>query len=329
MNAAIRQRPLSIGPIRAFEAVARLASFRAAGDELHLTQSAISRQIRALEEEIGAVLLSRGTRHVELTAAGALLLRTVAPWLDRLDAAVRQVRQAKGRRIVGVTTFASFATLWLIPRLAEFQREQPQIDIRVSASDHLVDPDAGDAAEIDVALRYCRPAQAPPGALRLFDEWLTPVASPWLIERARAGGAPLARPDDLARHALMEEDNPRPSGEYLSWTQWLRAQGLGHLQPERWLYFNYTHQQVQAALAGQGLALARLPMAVEAIERGDLVEPFAHLPGTRTPSPFAYWLINAPDPAAQSPDVQRFCAWVAGQGARTREAMERLMAKPG
>ena len=324
MNAP-RQRPLSVGPIRAFEAVARRSSFRAAGEELHLTQSAVSRQIRALEDEIGVTLLSRGTRHVEPTAAGAALLRTVAPWLDRLDAAVRQLRQASGRRIVSVTTFASFASLWLIPRLAAFQREHPQIDIRVSASDHLVDPEAGEAAAIDVALRYCRPAQAPPGASLLFDEWLTPVASPWLLERARAAGPPLARPADLVHHALMEEDNDRPSGEYLSWAQWLREQRLPGLQPARWLYFNYTHQQVQAALAGQGLALARLPLTVEALERGELAEPFAHIEGTRMPSPYAYWLVTAPDPDAQSADVQRFCAWVAEQGRQTREAMRRRM----
>ena len=112
-----RRRPLSIGPIRALEAVARHLSFRAAAEELHLTQSAVSRQIRALEDEVGAALFLRGTRHVDLTSAGAALLRAVAPSLERVDAAVRQIRQLRGRRVVNVTTFASFATLWLIPRL--------------------------------------------------------------------------------------------------------------------------------------------------------------------------------------------------------------------
>src|SRR5215218_7308878 len=107
-----RHRPLSLGSLRAFEAVARLLSFSDAADELHVTQSAVSRQIKGLEDELGAPLFQRGTRHVELTANGTLLLRVVAPWLDRLDASVRQIRQARGRRTVQLTTFPSFASLW-------------------------------------------------------------------------------------------------------------------------------------------------------------------------------------------------------------------------
>jgi len=133
-----RHRPLAVGPVRAFEAVARLLNFRAAAEELHLTQSAVSRQISALEAELGAPLFLRGTRHVEITNDGATLLRAVAPMLDRLDATVRQIRVGRGRNVVSVTTFASFSSLWLIPRLEAFQRSHADIDIRVSASDTLV-----------------------------------------------------------------------------------------------------------------------------------------------------------------------------------------------
>jgi LysR family glycine cleavage system transcriptional activator len=114
MNQRVRQRPLAIGPLRAFEAVARLLSFRAAGEELHLTQSAVSRQIQSLEEEIGVPLLTRGTRQVALTSAGATLLRATLPALGQLDAAVQQVRRTSVRPRVSITTFASFASLWLI-----------------------------------------------------------------------------------------------------------------------------------------------------------------------------------------------------------------------
>ena len=167
-----RQRPLSIGPLRAFEAVARLLSFRMAAEELYLTQSAISRQIRALEEEIGCTLFLRGTRHVELTADGAALQGTAVAVLERLDQTVRQIRQTRGRRVVNVTTFASFASLWLIPRLEAFQRDHPDIDIRVSAYDTVVELDD---SEIDLALRYAMPANMPAEAQRLFGETLTPV----------------------------------------------------------------------------------------------------------------------------------------------------------
>ncbi len=321
----VRRSPLSVGPVRALEAVARHLNFRVAAEELHLTQSAVSRQIKSLEDELGAPLFVRGTRHVELTADGATLLRAVSPWLDRLDAAVRQIRQARGRRAVSVSTFASFATLWLIPRLIEFQKIHPDIDIRVSASDAFVDPDAGDAAETDAALRYCLPAQAPPGALRLFDELLTPAASPWLLERSRGGGPSLREPADLARHTLMEEDAAKPSSEFISWAYWLGTQGLPGLQPARWLYFNYTHQQVQAALAGQGVALARLALAVEALDRGELVEPFRHLHGTRVATPYAYWLVSATSGPVRS-EVRQFCDWVAAEAAQTRRAIEARIA---
>ncbi len=321
----LRRSPLSVGPVRALEAVARHLNFRAAAEELHLTQSAVSRQIKSLEDELGAALFLRGTRHVELTADGASLLRCVAPWLERLDATVRQIRQARGRRVVSVTTFASFATLWLIPRLIDFQKGHPDIDIRVSADDRFVDPDTGDAAEIDVALRYCLPEHAPPGAVRLFGELLTPVASPWLLERSRSGGPALQEPADLAQQALMEEDTRLPSSEFISWTHWLRQQGLPGLQPARWLYFNYTHQQVQAALAGQGVALARLPLAVESLERGELVEPFRHLAGTRLATPYAYWLVSAQSAPAPA-EVQQFCAWIVEEAALTRRAIEARIA---
>lgn len=313
----IRQRPLSVGPIRAFEAVARHLSFRAAAEELHLTQSAVSRQIQGLEDELGAQLFTRGTRHVELTSQGSSLLRAVAPALDRLDSTVRQIRQTQGRRVVGVTTFASFASLWLIPRLEAFQRAHPDIDIRVSASDHMVEPDA---AEIDVALRYCQPSRVIPGSVRLFGEVLTPVVSPWLHERATSGNGPaLQGPSDLAHHTLLEEFDNRSTVYHMSWRQWLHQHALDDLAPKRWLYFNYTFQQVQAALTGQGVALARLPLVAEYLRAGELIEPFAGI-CERLDSEHAYWLLCPPAARARS-EVAQFCAWVEQQAALTREAV--------
>jgi LysR family glycine cleavage system transcriptional activator len=312
-----RQRPLSVGPLRAFEAVARCLSFRAAAEELHLTQSAISRQIRSLEEEIGCTLFLRGTRHVELTADGAALQGTAIAVLERLDGAVRQIRQSKGRRVVNVTTFASFASLWLIPRLEAFQRDHPDIDIRVSAHDAVVELDD---SEIDIALRYATPAQmnalGGQGAQRLFGETLTPVISPWLARRTAEGEAPpLARPTDLAGHTLAEEDDQRSSAEYLSWRRWLREHGAPGLQPRRWMYLNFTYQQIQAALAGQAVALARLALVSEQLQRGDLIEPFG--PSHRMSSPFVYWLLLSRHSSAR-PEVQQFSAWVLAQAAQSR-----------
>ena len=309
-----RRRPLALGNLRAFEAVARRLSFSEAAEELYLTQSAISRQIKGLEDELGAALFGRGTRHVELTPDGTLLLRCVEPFLARLDASVRQIREHRARKRVNVSTFASFASLWLLPRIEAFQRLHPDIDIRVSAHDSLSDLDDPD---LDLALRYCIPAQAPAGAVRLFGETLTPMVSRTLLEQIQRGEAPpLARPADLAQHTLAEEDDHRPSSEYLSWRHWLAAHGEPALQPRRWMYLNFTYQQVQAALAGQGVALARLALVFEALARGELVEPFG--PAGRTASPYAYWLIVGPNGRAR-PEVRQFCEWVEAEGRRTRQ----------
>ncbi len=305
-----RQRPLSVGPLRAFEAVARLLSFRGAGEELHLTQPAISRQIRSLEDEIGVTLFLRGTRHVELTSAGAQLLRTVVPALDGLDATVRQLRSSQRRQPVGVTTFASFASLWLLPRLQDFQAQHPDIDIRISAFDHLADPDD---PELDFALRYCLPASAPPGSTALFGEVMTPVVSPALLARLA-----IRKPADLARHTLLEEDDDRPSAQYLSWRHWLGLHAPAGLEPRGWIYLNFTYQQIQAALAGQGVALARVALVRELLDRGELVEPFGM--AGRITSPYGYWLVRWPT-RRERPALAAFEAWLLAQAQATQAGL--------
>ncbi len=312
----LSRRPLTLTNLRAFEAVARTLSFGAAADELHVTQSAVSRQIKGLEDELGAQLFVRGTRHVQIAPDGLVLLRTVEPLLSRLDNSVQQIRRARSRQRVSVTTFASFGSLWLLPRIEAFQRSFPAIDIRVSAHDAIADLDD---PELDIALRYCSPAQVPAGAVHLFDETMTPVVSRGLWERIGRGEAPpLAAAADLARHTLLEEDDERASTEFLSWRHWLDCHGQGPLQPQRWLYLNFTYQQVQAALAGQGVALGRMPLIFEALQRGELVEPFGD--AGRIRSPYSYWLMVGSANQIR-PEVTQFCAWVETQAAATRTAV--------
>jgi DNA-binding transcriptional LysR family regulator len=307
----LRTRPISAGHLRAFEAVARHLSFRAAADEMALTQSAVSRQIQALEEEVGASLFLRHTRAVELTSAGAQLITAVSQSLPRIDAAVRQIRQTAGRKSVALTTFASFASMWLIPRLEQFQQAHPDIDIRIDASDVPVDLDL---ADVDLALRYGPRATMPAQAVRLFGEQLTPVASPWLLK----GGPVLKKPADLAQFTLIEAGDAHQTHlEWLTWRRWFDEHGATKLQPKRWLYFNYAYQMVQAALAGQGVVLARLPMIAEALANGDLIEP---LPQQRMDSPMAYWLIVGPR-SAQRPEIKDFCAWLMAQSKATRKTI--------
>jgi LysR family transcriptional regulator, glycine cleavage system transcriptional activator len=298
-----------VGNLRAFEAVARHLNFRAAADELALTQSAVSRQIQGLEGDVGAALFLRHTRAVELTSAGALLLGAVARALPQVDSAVRQIRQSAGRRSVSITTFASFASMWLIPRMEVFQRNNPDIDIRIDASDAAVDMDV---ADVDLAIRYGPAAAMPKQAVRLFGEQLAPVMSPWLLK----ANPSVQRPEDLAKFTLIEAgDAHRTHLEWLTWRRWFDEQHLLTVTPKRWLYFSYAYQMVQAALAGQGVALARIPLVAEALAHGDLVEV---LPHARMDSPMAYWLLPGPRSVLRS-EVQAFCDWLKGQAAITRQ----------
>jgi LysR family transcriptional regulator, glycine cleavage system transcriptional activator len=307
----LRSRPISAGHLRAFEAVARHLNFRAASEELALTQSAVSRQIQGLEEDVGVSLFHRHTRAVELTNAGGILLRAVTPSLERIDSAVRQIRQSAGRKSVSLTTFASFASMWLIPRLEGFQRDNPDIDIRIDASDVAVDLDISD---LDLALRYAPASAMPPGAIRLFGEQITPVISPWLLK----SGPRLKKPDDLAQFTLIEAGDAHHTHlEWLTWRRWLEQHASPKLEAKRWLYFNYAYQMVQATLTGQGVVLARLPLIAESLASGDLVEP---LPQMRMDSPMSYWLIIGPRNVAR-PEVLAFCEWLKSQAALTREAI--------
>jgi LysR family glycine cleavage system transcriptional activator len=304
----LRSRPISAGHLRAFEAVARHLNFRAAAEEMALTQSAVSRQIQSLEEEVGVALFLRHTRAVELTSAGAQLLLSVQQSLPRIDMAVRQIRQSAGRKSVSLTTFASFASMWLIPRLEVFQRDNPEIDIRIDASDVAVDLEV---ADVDIALRYGPREVMPPTAVRLFGENLTPVASPWLIKSS----PPIKTPEDITRFTLIEAgDAHRTHLEWLTWRRWFEVNGLERAQPKRWLYFNYAYQMVQAALTGQGVVLARSSLIAESLANGDLVEV---LPQHRMDSPMSYWLIAGPRNALR-PEIKAFWDWLLLQAGTTR-----------
>ena len=307
-----RSRPIAAGQLRAFEAVARHLNFRAASEEMALTQSAVSRQIQALEDDVGVLLFLRHTRAVELTGAGAQLLRAVLPALERMDSAVRLIRQSAGRKSVAISTWASFASMWLIPRLEAFQRQHPDIDIRIDATDAPVDLDTTD---VDLAIRYAVPSVVPPGSQRLFGEQLTPVVSPWLVKNAK----PLKAAKDLAQFALIEAGDSHRSQhlEVLTWQRWFDSQSLKQFEPKRWLYLNYANQIAQAALTGQGAALARTPLVADALASGELIEPF---PKLRLDSPLVYWLIIGPRSGTR-PEVRAFCDWLHAQALLTREAI--------
>jgi DNA-binding transcriptional LysR family regulator len=298
------RRDLPLETLVAFDAAARHLSFTRAGDEIALTQSAVSRQIGALEERVGAPLFHRLPRALALTDAGAVLHDAVRESLQLLARATRTIRAAGGAAApsaVVVSTTAGFAGLWLIPRLPAFTARHPAVDVRISAGNRLADLDRDG---VDLAVRYQRTtAHAAAGATPLFEETVTPVCSPRLL---RATG--LAMPGDLARTTLLRME-PDPADPLQDWGLWLQAAGLERLQPAGVLHFSSYDQLVTAALAGQGVALGRLPLIAELVRTKKLVAPFA---GRAFATPRGYGLIVS-ESAAAKPEVQAFAAWLAAE----------------
>jgi len=298
----------SLDLLKGFEAAARLLSFTRAGEELHLTQSAVSRQIKELEEQLGVALFARRHRALVLTDAGRELYPAAAQVLATMRAAAERLRNLGGQRVVVVSTSVSFAALWLVPRLAGFTRSNPGVDVRISAETRMLDLER---SGVDVALRYCPPALAGPAAARLFGERVFPVCSPKLLQDARR---PIETPSDLARQILLHIDDPEGLWPWMSWRAWLEVAGIPDLRPAGNLRFTNYSEVIAAALAGQGVAIGRSPLVRAALRSGELVAPFA-----RThESSRAYYLVTARAAAAR-PEVGRFVDWVRGEAARGDE----------
>ena len=301
-----RQRPISLTALRGFEASARRMSFTLAAAELNLTQSSISRQVAELERQIGSALFARRTRSLALTAAGHRLLQAAQQALKQIDRAVEDIRGPRNAARVTITTYASFASLWLVPRLAMFQREHPQIELRIDASDRFIDIDV---EGVDVAIRWTRATSLPTGALTLHDEEVVPALSPLLLERS---GVALKKPQDLFDLPLLELDESMPTSASSAWPRWFEFAGVRAAPPAPRLMFTFIDQSVQAAVRGQGVVLARTPFVDDLIASGDLIAPF---PKLRMPTGYQYALI-ANVTTRDTAHVAAFCSWVRAEFAR-------------
>ncbi len=304
-----RRRPIQLAALRGFEASARQLSFTLAADELALTQSSISRQIATLESQIGKPLFVRKTRALALTPDGRRLHGVVAQALAGIDRCVDEIRGLDQPPRVAVTTYASFASLWLGPRLAVFQRQHPEIEIRVDASDRVVDL----ASEgIDLALRRCPPERIGESdrATLLCEEFATPALSPQLLASA---GVTLREPADLLRLPLIEMDDRWQAWRGGGWARWLESCGVSpHAMAGGRLIFGFVDQAVQAAVRGQGVVMGLTPMLADAVAAGQLVTPF---PAMTLPTGYRYYLVVRPDRAA-APEVAAFVRWLGDEFAR-------------
>jgi DNA-binding transcriptional LysR family regulator len=296
--------------LRGFVAAARRLSITAAAHDLCLTQSAVSRQIQALEERLGTPLFVRGTRTIALTEAGRQLFDLASPWLDRLADLSDTLKQATPRPVT-ISASIGVAALWILPRLGAFQSAHPDLDLRMATSNRLMDLRHDG---VDLAIRYAPPSAVPADAVRLFDEDVVPVASPALATTA------FATPEALSRQVLLDLDEPgRP---FLHWAPWLQRHGLPH-RPQATLRFNQYDQVIGAAIGGNGVALGRLALVLPMLNDGRLVAQMARC----TRIDHAYWLLQAtPQPRHEVALVRE---WLLRQVAITSREMTQLAGANG
>ena len=295
-------RPPPLDTLRGFEAAARLLSFTQAAQELSITQSAISRQIKTLESAIGVALFARFNRRLVLTEAGEKLHRSAARALADIQATVDALRGPQ-TRVVTVTTPLSFATLWLVPRLAAFRALHPDIDVRIAANDSIV---SLERERIDCAIRFCEPEAAPRDASALMQEEAFPVVSPALLKDQ---SRPLKAPSDLARHVLLRYEDARGRVPSLDWANWFALWNVAGLKPAGTVTFSHYDQAISAAVEGEGVAIGRTPHVKRLVKQGKLVPLFANQAGSRMAVPRQHFLIVARGSRHRA-EVKAFAQWV-------------------
>lgn len=284
----------SLNGLRAFEAAARHRSFTLAAQELNVTQTAISHQIRRLEDELGIRLFERRNRALALTPQAADYLPGIRAAFQDLRAATDRLRRNTGDRVLTVSTLTSFAVKWLLPRLASFQAAHAGIDVRITTSTDLVDFRRGD---VDAAVRYGRGQWPGLRADWLMTEHLFPVCSPALLK----GKTALRRPEDLARVTLLHTASGAED-----WRLWLTAAGLPpDLSRQPGLTFDLAFMAVQAAIDGIGIAIGQSAYVADDIAKGRLVVPF----DITLPADAGFYFV-APQEKAEAPKIKAFRDWL-------------------
>jgi len=287
--------PLSA--IRVFEAAARHEHFTAAADELGMTQAAVSYQIRALEERVGARLFERAKGRVKLTDIGRRLLGPLTDAFDRMDAAFAAVR-TDDENLLSISTTSTFANTWLAWRIGGFQMEHPNLAVRLDASNALIDFATSD---FDIAIRAGEGQWPGLHVTKLFGIDYTPICSPWFLEQWKAehGGRDM-EPADLVGLPTVSANDP-----YLD--QWLRERGVAVPEhpPQPGVQLDSQTAEGTAAMAGRGIAMMTPFFWRYDLTDGRLVRPFRETSSRG----WGYWLVY-PEHRRQSPKIKRFCEWL-------------------
>jgi len=300
-----RQLP-PLNALRVFEAAARHLSFTRAAEELHVTQTAVSHQVKLLEAVLGQPLFRRFNRRLVLTEAGQAYLPSLSQAFDAMDAATRKIGRRGGPRPLRISTMQSLAVKWLVPRMPRFQAQHPGIDLLISTSPHPVDFRRD---EIDLAIRLGGGHYPGLHAEHLMDDYVFPVCAPALV----TGDPPLRAAADLKHHALLHDIWVLSAEESPTWRNWLAAaarQGadIAGIDATRGPGFSDAAMVLQAAIAGQGVALGRRALVAADFAAGHLVQPF----GPELKNRFSYFLV-CPPALAQSREVTVFRDWLVGE----------------
>ena len=296
-----------LNAVRAFEAAARLGGFNAAGVELCVSANAVGRLVKLLEDWLGVALFRRLPRGVVLTEAGGLYLGRVGTLLDQLAESTADLQLHEKAQMLTVSAMPSMVSRWLVPRLGRFTEKHPELDVRLLASVSLTD---FVQEKVDVAIRTGPGSEQGLRYDLLMHEDFYPVCSPELLSR----GPPLHEPSDLAHHVLLHDEWDRRIPDQLDWKRWLAAIGITTVDTERGLRFSFSHLTLQAAAAGQGIALASSAFLGDDLVAGRLVKPFGDL---AVRGPYAFFIV-CPESSAEQEKVALFRNWATAEAAQDR-----------
>jgi len=289
-----KRRLPPLNALRAFEAAARHTSFKRAAEELDVSQSAISHQVRGLEDYLGTHLFSRQIRAVELTRKGSLYYPVVRDALDRIAEATELVVADLAHDTLTIQVYSTFTIRWLLPRLARFQQSNPSLQVRLHTSQTDVNFEQDD---IDAAIMIGQPQFSHLTYTHLFDCELFPVCSPAYVEKH----GPLGAPIDLSEQPLLQV---YPSGS--DWHVWLDNHKLQTIRPESGLQFESYDVALSSAVQGMGVALGQQPYVARELDSGALVELF---PGKRVLNPNSWYMVSRGE-KAELPKTCLFRQWL-------------------
>ncbi len=285
--------------LRVFEAVARHLSFTSAANELHVTQAAVSHQVKKLEEWLGVTLFLRLNRSIKLTKEGEAYAKPLSEAFDAMAQATDSILKNKGPQSINIATFDSIAANWLAPRIRKFQESHPEVAIKIVTQNSYSDFSSND---VDVEIRYGDGNWPKRHVVKIADEDIFPVCSPKLLGRKRK----LKSYGDVTEYGLIHDEM------VMEWSDWLSAAKVDTTDADKGMRYNHSHIVIQSAIAGEGMALGRGLLVADELEKGRLIAPC----DLKVPSKFSYYLV-CPQEMSDQNWISAFQDWLLGEAAVT------------